>query len=180
MNYPWRRLHQTLPPNNNSAKAGASADDKLYKVQTLEYDLALLEDVGNYNAQIPEPKEKMKNFESVPVALMNHGIPLTNSHTIMERFSYLKRMHSVKMSKQQSTSCVESFCDEDPLADLIEDIIQEMNDHDVLKDEKYKEKQNKELQLVAGGKALHDKCAVQILNEKGNPIGGNVIVLSSK
>jgi hypothetical protein len=34
------------------------------------------------------------------------------------------------------------------------------------------------VQLVAGGKALHDKCAMQILNGKGNPIGGDVVVLS--
>jgi hypothetical protein len=34
------------------------------------------------------------------------------------------------------------------------------------------------VQLVAGGKALHDKCAVQILNEKANPIGGDVVILS--
>ena len=34
------------------------------------------------------------------------------------------------------------------------------------------------MQLVAGGKALHDKCAMQILNGKGNPIGGDVVVLS--
>jgi hypothetical protein len=35
------------------------------------------------------------------------------------------------------------------------------------------------VQLVAGGKALHDKCAMQILNGKGNPIGGDVVVLSA-
>jgi hypothetical protein len=164
--------------NNSSVKAGALADDKVNKVWTLEYDLALLEEVGNYNAHIPEPKEKTKNFESVLVALMNCGIPFKNSRTIVERFSYLKRMLSVKMSKQQSTFGMESFCDEDPLADLMEDLIQEMNDHEALKDEKSKEKQNKKVQLVAGGKALHDKCAMQILNGKGNPIGGDVVVLS--
>jgi len=87
-------------------------------------------------------------------------------------------MYSVKMSKQQSTSGVESFFDEDPIADLMEDLVQEINDHDALKDEKIKEKQNKEVQLVAGGKALCDKCAMQILNGKGNPIGGDVVVLS--
>jgi hypothetical protein len=31
---------------------------------------------------------------------------------------------------------VENFSDEDPLAELLEDLIQEMNDHDALKDEK--------------------------------------------
>ncbi len=53
-----------------------------------------------------------------------------------------------------------------------------MNDHDTLKDEKKNEKQNKEVQLVAGGKALRDKIAVQIINGKANPIGGDVAVLS--
>jgi hypothetical protein len=168
----------TYASNNSSVKAGASADDKVNKVWTLEYDLALLEEVGNYNAHIPETKEKTKNFESVLVALMNRGIPFKNSRTIMERFSYLKMMHSMKMSKQQSTSGVESFCDEDPLAHLMEDLIQEMNDHEALKDEKSKKKQNKEVQLVAGGKALCDKCAMQILNGKGNHSGGDVVVLS--
>jgi hypothetical protein len=51
----------------------------------------------------------------------------------MERFSHLKRMHGVKMSKQQSTSGVENFSNEDPLAELMEELIQEMNDHDALK-----------------------------------------------
>jgi hypothetical protein len=111
-------------------------DDRVNMVWTLEYDLALLEEVGNYNAHIPELKEKMKNFESVTVALMNCGIPFKNPWTIMERLGHLKRMHGVKMSKQQSTSGVENFGDEDPVAELMEDLIQEMNDHDALKDEK--------------------------------------------
>jgi hypothetical protein len=34
------------------------------------------------------------------------------------------------------------------------------------------------VQLVAGGKSLHDKCGVQILNGKANPIGGDVVILS--
>jgi hypothetical protein len=121
--------------SNNSVKAGV-VDNKLSKVWTLEYVLALLEVVGNYNSHIPEPKEKSKNFESVTEALMNHGIPFKNPRTILERFSHLKRMHGVKMSKQQSPSGVENFSDEDPLAELLEDLIQEMNDHDALKDEK--------------------------------------------
>jgi hypothetical protein len=101
-------------------------DDRVNMVWTLEYDLALLEEVGNYNAHIPELKEKMKNFE----------IPFKNPWTIMERLGHLKRMHGVKMSKQQSTSGVENLGDEDPVAELMEDLIQEMNDHDALKDEK--------------------------------------------
>ncbi len=96
----------------------------------------------------------------------------------MERFGRLKRMHGVKMSKQQSTSGVENFGDDNPVAELMEDLIQEMNDHDALKDGKKNEKQNKEVQLVAGGKALREKCGVQILNGKANPIGGEVVVLS--
>jgi hypothetical protein len=60
----------------------------------------------------------------------------------------------------------------------MEDLIQEINDHDALNDGKKNEKQNKEVQLVAGGKALHEKCGVQILNGKVNPIGGNLVVLS--
>jgi hypothetical protein len=54
----------------------------------------------------------------------------------MERSGHLKKMHCVKMSKQQSTSGVENFGDKDPLAELMEDLIQEINDHDALKDEK--------------------------------------------
>jgi hypothetical protein len=60
--------------STNALKAGV-VDDRVNKVWTLEYDLALLEEVGNYNAHIPEPKEKMKNFESVTVALINCRIP---------------------------------------------------------------------------------------------------------
>jgi hypothetical protein len=121
--------------SNNSVKAGV-VDDRANKVWTLEYDLALLEEVMNYNAHIPEPKEKMKNFESVTVALMNRAILFKNPWTIMERFGHLKRMHGMKMSKQQSTSGVENFGGEDPVAELMEDLIQEMNYHDALKDEK--------------------------------------------
>jgi hypothetical protein len=155
--------------STNALKAGV-VDDRVNKVWTLEYDLALLEEVGNYNVHIPEPKEKMKNFESVTVALMNCRIPFKKPRTIMERFGHLKRMHGVKMSKQQSTSGMENFSDDNPVAELMEDLIQEINDHDALKDGKKNEKQNKEVQLVAGGKALCDKCGVQILNGKVNPI----------
>ncbi len=82
------------------------------------------------------------------------------------------------MSKQQSTSGVENFGNDDPVAELMEDLIQEINNHEALKDGKKNEKQKKEVQLVAGGKALHEKCGVQILNGKVNPIGGIVVVLS--
>ncbi len=34
------------------------------------------------------------------------------------------------------------------------------------------------MQLVADGKALCDKCGVQILNGKANPIGGDVVILT--
>jgi hypothetical protein len=34
------------------------------------------------------------------------------------------------------------------------------------------------VQLVAGGKALCDKCGVQILIGKANPIGGDVVIRS--
>jgi hypothetical protein len=163
--------------STNALKAGV-VDDKVNKVWTLEYDLALLEEVGNYNAHIHELKEKTKNFESVTVALMNRRIPFKKPRTIMERFGHLKRMHGVKMSKQQSTSSVENFGDDDPVAELMEDLIQEINDHEALKDGKKNEKQNKEVQLVAGGKALREKCGVQILNGKVNPIGGDAVVLS--
>jgi hypothetical protein len=137
--------------STNALKAGVVDD-------TSEYDLALLEEVGNYNTHIPEPKEKTKNFESVTVALMNRRIPFKNPRTIMERFGHLKRMHGMKMSKQQSISGVENFGDDDPVAELMEDLIQKINDHEALKDGKKNEKQNKEVQLVAGEKALCEKC----------------------
>ena len=88
----------------------------------------------------------------------------------MDRFSPLKRSHASKMANQQSTSGVENFSDEDPLADLMEDLLQEIKDNEAMKDDAKQEKQSKEEQLVAGGKAqaLHDKCAVQILAGNAN------------
>ncbi len=38
---------------------------KSSKAWSLEYDLALLEEVGNFNAHILEPKKKTKKFENV-------------------------------------------------------------------------------------------------------------------
>jgi hypothetical protein len=65
---------------------------------------------------------------------------------------------------------VENFSDEDRLADLMEDLLQEIKDNEAMKDDAKQEKQSKEEQLVAGGKAqaLHDKCAVQILAGNAN------------
>jgi hypothetical protein len=54
----------------------------------------------------------------------------------MERFNYLKRMHAKKMSKQHSNFGVKSYAKKDPLADLLEDLLQEMNNRRALKDEK--------------------------------------------
>jgi hypothetical protein len=76
------------------------------------------------------------------------------------------------MANQQSTSGVENFSDEDPLADLMEDLFQEIKDNKAMKDDAKQEKQSKEEQLVAGGQDLHDKCAIQLLAGNTNPIGG--------
>jgi hypothetical protein len=159
----------------SSSGKGLDEKEKVSKAWILEYDLALLEEIRNFNAHILEPKEKTKNFENVTTALINRGIPFKNPRTIMDRFSYLKRMHTAKMAKQQSTSGVENFSDEDPLADLMEDLLQDIMDNEAMKDESKKEKQSKEEQLVAGGKALHEKCAVQILNGKAKPISGDEV-----
>jgi hypothetical protein len=141
----------------SSSGKGSDEKEKVSKAWTLEYDLALLEEVGNFNAHILEPKEKTKNFENVTTALINCGIPFKNPRTIMDRFSCLKRMHTAKMAKQQSTSGVENSSNEDPLADLMEDLLQDIMDNEAMKDESKKEKKNKEEQLVAGGKALREK-----------------------
>ncbi len=117
------------PPNDNSVKA-VVADDKLNKLWTLEYDLDLPEELSSYIAHIPEPKEKKKNFES------------RNLWTIMERFSYLKRMHAMKISRQHTNSGVENFANKDPLADLLEDLLLETNNM-ALMEEKENEKQTR-------------------------------------
>jgi hypothetical protein len=165
----------TNATDQNEVEASAQVDserDKINKVWTLKYGIALLEEVGNYNAHIPGLKEKTEKIENVTQALMNHGIPFKNPRTIMDRFSHLKRSHASKMAKQQSTSGVEILSDEDPLADLIMEGLQEIKDNEAMKDDAKQEKQSKEEQLVAGGKALHDKCTMQILAGNANPIGG--------
>jgi hypothetical protein len=96
---------------------------KSSKAWSLEYDLALLEEVGNFNAHILEPKKKTKKFENVNM----------------------------------------------------EDLLQDIMDNEAMKDESKKAKQNKGEQLVAGGKALWEKCALQILNGKAKPIGGDKV-----
>jgi hypothetical protein len=171
----------TNATDQNEVEASAQVDserDKINKVWTLEYDIALLEEVRNYNAHIPRPKEKTTQFENVTQALINCGTPFKNPGTILVRFSHLKRSHASKMAKQQSTSGVENFSDEDPLADLMEDLLQEIKDNDAMKDDAKQEKQSKEEQLAVGGKAFRDKCAMQILAGNANPIGGQVIALS--
>ncbi len=72
---------------------------------------------------------------------------------------------------------MEILSDEDPLADLIMEGLQEIKDNEAMKDDAKQEKQSKEEQLVAGGKALHDKCTMQILAGNANPIGGWVVAL---
>jgi hypothetical protein len=42
----------------------------------------------------------------------------------------------------------------------MEDLLQEIKTNEAMKDDAKQEKQSKEEQLVAGGKALHDKCTV--------------------
>ncbi len=64
---------------------------------------------------------------------MNRGITFKNPRTIMDRFSHLKRSHASKMANQQSTSGVKKFSDEDPLADLMEDLFQEIKDNEAMK-----------------------------------------------
>ncbi len=93
----------TNATDQNEVEASGQVDserDKINKVWTLEYGIALLEEVGNYNAHIPGLKEKTEKIENVTQALMNHGIPFKNPRTIMDRFSHLKRSHASKMAKQ--------------------------------------------------------------------------------
>lgn len=54
----------------------------------------------------------------------------------------------------------------------MDDILQDIKDKEAMKNYAEKVKQSKEVLLFAGGKALHDKFAVQIGNAK--PIGGQV------
>ena len=59
----------TNATDQNEVEASAQVDserDKINKVWTLEYDIALLEEVRNYNAHIPGPKEKPKKLRMPP------------------------------------------------------------------------------------------------------------------
>jgi len=53
--------------------------------------------------------------------------------------------------------------DDDPLQMLLEDITDEVQDYQAEKVQKKNEEKNKEAALVAGGKQLCDKAAVQVM-----------------
>lgn len=80
--------------DSSATKSGQYQTAARTQIDTLEYDLPLLEEVRKYIAYTPEPKEKMKSAEDVTQALMNHGIPFKNLRLTMDRFSYLKRIQA--------------------------------------------------------------------------------------
>ncbi len=86
----------------NEAEASNQVDsdrDKVNKVWTLEYDLALLEEVETTTLTFQGHRKKQK-IENVTQDLMNCGIPFKNPKSIMDRFNHLKRSHASKMAMQ--------------------------------------------------------------------------------
>jgi hypothetical protein len=68
---------------------------------------------------------------------------------------------------------VEDFGEEDdPFSQLMDDLLEEMKDNEVERNKIKDEKKKREDSLVAGGKLLRDKAAVQILNGGAVAIGG--------
>jgi hypothetical protein len=164
-----------IPPGSE----GRAEEHSKHRGWTEEFDMALLEEIGNCGAHIPGHNQTTKCWENVTVALKARGIPFDNPRTIQRRWSSMKLKFVAKRAKEEATSGVENFGDDDdnPLLQLMEDLLDEMKDCEVEKAQKRDAKRNKEESLVAGGKLLRDKAARQILAGESVAIGGQKATL---
>jgi hypothetical protein len=73
----------------------------------------------------------------------------------------------------------EEYSDDDnPLVGLMEDLYQEVLDHQAEKERKKEEDRNKEAQLVAGGKQIRDCVATMIGGGDKIVMGGSKVTLN--
>jgi hypothetical protein len=86
----------------------------------------------------------------------------------------LKAKFVAERAKKEATAGVEVWGDDDdPVAQLMEDLLEEVKDFEAEKAQMADDKNNKEACLVAGGKVLHEKSANHILGGETVAIGGS-------
>jgi len=146
---------------------------------TSESLLALAEETNNHGAHIPAYGEVEKRWKEVVEAMKSRGYSFSNFRTLQHRFERLLEEFRKKRSERATVSGVEDDDDDDPLQLLLEDMNDEVQDYQAEKVQKKTEEKNKEAALVAGGKQLRDKAAVQILNGEAVRVGGDAVELNN-
>jgi len=141
----------------------------------LESLLALAEEMQNHGAHIPAYGEVEKRWKEVVEAMKNCGYSFTNFCTLQHRFERLLEKFRKKRNERAGVSGVEDNDDDDPLQMLLEDMNDEVQDYQAEKVQKKTEEKNKEAALVAGGKQLCDKAAVQIMSGEAVRVGGDAV-----
>ncbi len=68
---------------------------------TVEFDIALLEDVGNCGAHILGHDQTTKSFEAVPEALKARSMPFDSAQTIQCCWVHLKGKYIKKMASKK-------------------------------------------------------------------------------
>jgi hypothetical protein len=127
------------PPSQDiEANAPSNANDNnKYRGWTVEFDIALLEEVGNCNAHIPGHKQTTKCIEAVTEALKARGIPFDSARTIQHRWEHLKKKYIKKKANEEATAGMEDFGEEDdPFSQLMEELLEEIKDHEAERNKK--------------------------------------------
>jgi hypothetical protein len=146
---------------------------------TEEASIALAEEVGNCRAHVPPHGQTEKLWKDVQASLNARGFRIQSHRTVQRRFEKQFEDFKKTSSKRASTSGVEEYSDDDnPLVGLMEDLYQEVLDHQAEKERKKEEDRNKEAQLVAGGKQIRDRVATMIVGGERIVMGGSEVTLN--
>jgi hypothetical protein len=97
---------EAYAPNNAN-------DNNKYVGWTVEFDIALLEEVGSCNAHIPRQKWTTKCFEAVTEALKACGMQFYSAQIIQHCWEHLKKKYIKKKANEEVTAGVEDFGDEE-------------------------------------------------------------------
>jgi hypothetical protein len=162
-NLPSTAAIATLIPPASDERADTVGNKKPHG-WTTDQNIALLEAVGNFSAHIPAPRQTKKCWENVTEALKSRGNTNYNYWMIQHQFMDLKAKFLTEWAKKEATAGVEDFRDDDdPIAQLMEDLLEKVKDFEAEKAQMADDKKNNEASLVAGGKVLREKAANQIL-----------------
>jgi hypothetical protein len=163
-----------VPPT--PADKGQDSELQAKPTWTSEALLALAEETSNHGAHIPEYGAVEKRWKEVLEAMQNRGFNFSNFRTLQRRFDRLMEEFKKGSRAKATTSGVEDD-EENPLDILLEDMADEIQDHQAEKEKKKNDEKNREAALVAGGKELRDKAATQIISGQAIKVGGDEIGL---